>query len=57
MTLWDDFSDKEKLEWLRARVTQLKQSIATLTLHTDELGALVGELERKKVSQEKTSQF
>jgi hypothetical protein len=47
MSAWNDFSDREKLEWLRARLAQIESSLGSLTRHVDEIGDAVKELEKK----------
>jgi hypothetical protein len=48
MSPWNDFSDKEKLEWLRARVAKIESALGDLAHHVDEIGAAVKELEKKQ---------
>jgi hypothetical protein len=48
MSPWDDFSDKEKLIWLSARMAQMESALGALTRHVNEIGAAVKELEKKQ---------
>jgi hypothetical protein len=48
MSIWNDFSDREKLEWLRAKITQIESALGGLTRHVDEIGDAVKELEKKQ---------
>ncbi|WP_316167093.1 MULTISPECIES: hypothetical protein [unclassified Bradyrhizobium] len=48
MSAWNDFSDSEKLAWLRSRLAKLEQSLGALTHHVEEIGNAVEELEAKQ---------
>ena len=48
MSAWNDFSDKEKFEWLRAKVAQIESALGGLARHVDEIGTAVKELEQKQ---------
>lgn len=48
MSAWNDFSDREKLEWLRAKLANLENSLSALTRQVDEIGNAVKELETKQ---------
>ena len=48
MSAWNDFSDREKLEWLRARLAKLENTVGALSSHIDEIGSAVKELEKKQ---------
>jgi hypothetical protein len=48
MSTWNDFSEKEKLEWLRARLAQVESSLGALTRHVQEIADAVKEMEKKQ---------
>ena len=48
MSAWNDFSDKEKFEWLRARLAKVESSLGALISHVNEIGEAVKELEKKQ---------
>jgi len=45
VSTWNDFSDREKLEWLRARLLQIESTLGALARHVDEIGNVVKEIE------------
>ena len=47
MSPWNDFSDREKLEWLRARLGKVEDTLGALSRHVDEIGHAVKEIEKK----------
>jgi hypothetical protein len=47
MSAWNDFSDREKLEWLRARLGKIEGSLDALSRHVDEIGNAVKDIEEK----------
>ena len=48
MSAWNDFSDREKLEWLRARLGKMETALEALARHVDEIGNAVKEIEAKQ---------
>ena len=48
MSAWNDFSDREKLEWLRVKVAKIESALVALTRHVDEIGNAVKEFEKKQ---------
>ena len=48
MSAWNDFSDREKLEWLRARLGKIENSLGALTRHVDEIVNAVKKLEKQQ---------
>ena len=46
MSPWNDFSDREKLEWLRARLGRVDAAVASLSGLVEEIGAAVKKLEQ-----------
>jgi hypothetical protein len=48
MSVWDDFSDREKLEWLRAKLGHVDSALAALSRHVNEIGDAVKDLEKQQ---------
>lgn len=48
MSMWNDFSDREKLEWLRARLAKFETALGALTSQISEIGDAVKALEAKQ---------
>ena len=44
VSAWNDFSDREKLEWLRARLLQVESTLGTLACHVDKISDVVREI-------------
>jgi len=47
MSPWNDFSDREKLEWLRARLGKMENELGALSRHVDEIANVVKDIEKK----------
>jgi predicted nucleic acid-binding Zn-ribbon protein len=47
MSAWNDFSTNDKLEWLRAKLTQIDHSLVALSHQVDEIGNAVKEIEEQ----------
>jgi hypothetical protein len=48
MSTWNDFSDEEKLNWLRSRLANMETTLTVLARHVDEIGEAVKKLEAKQ---------
>ncbi|WP_162826706.1 hypothetical protein [Pseudolabrys taiwanensis] len=48
MSAWEDFSDREKLNWLRARLTKVENQVDALQHLIHEIGEAVKALEKRQ---------
>jgi hypothetical protein len=45
VSTWNDLSDREKLEWLRARLLEIENTLGALPRHVDEISNILKEIE------------
>lgn len=48
--VWRDFSDREKLDWLKAQIISIDSALEKLSRHVDEIGNAMKDIEEKRSS-------
>jgi hypothetical protein len=46
-SVWRDFSEREKFEWLKLQIINLDSILAAISRHIDEIGNAVKDIEEK----------